>query len=144
VIRALAALLLGLALVAPAAGANESIVHVTFDGRPLDRAGGIAVARGGVVYADVVDLSKAFDGLLTMHGSSAIVSVNATTATFTARRAVAEVQSAPLALRGAPFYRHGDLYVPLDAFVLRVAGARLRVDVPHARAAIYVNANPLS
>jgi hypothetical protein len=52
------------------------------------------------------------------------------------------VQSASVVLRGAPFYRHGDLYVPLDAYVVRVAGARLRVRANQA--AIYVNANPLS
>jgi len=141
-IRACAALLVALALVAPAAAFAESLVHVTFDGRPVDRSGGIAVVRGGVVYADVVDLTKAFDGLLTTHGSSVVVTVNATTATFTAGRRIATMQAGAVGLRGAPFYRHGDLYVPLDAYVVRVAGARLRVRANQA--AIYVNANPLS
>lgn len=143
-IRRLAAAVLALGLAAPACAAGEAIVHLSLDGRPVDRSGGIAVARRGVVYADVVDLSKAFDGLLTVQGRTAIVTVNMTTATFTAGSVAAVIGHAPVVLRGAPFWRHGHLYVPLDAFVRQVAGARLRVDTRHARARIYVNANPLS
>jgi uncharacterized Zn-binding protein involved in type VI secretion len=144
VIRSLALLLLALGLAAPSVAAGEPVVHLTFDGRPVDRAGGIAVARGGVVYADVVDLSKAFDGLLTAQGHTVVVTVAATTATFTAGSRTAQIQGSPVALSGAPFFRHGDLYVPLDAFVVRLAGARLRVNARRSRADIYVNANPLS
>jgi len=142
VIRA-AIVALALSLTAPAPAA-DAIVHLSFDGRPVDRGGGIAVNRGGVIYADVVDLSKAFDGLLTVHGRSVVVTVKSTTATFTEGSRQATVQRTPLALRGVPFRRNGDLYVPLGAFVQRVAGARLRFDARHRRALIQVNANPLS
>ena len=45
---------------------------------------------------------------------------------------------------GPAFVRNGDLFVPLELFITRVANARVRISADKTRANIYVNANPLS
>ncbi len=137
----LCALVLGLA--APASAADKN-VKLTLDGRPVDRSGGIAVARGGVVYADVVDLVKAFDGLLTFHGNAVEVTIDSVTATFSAGSRTALLQEGSATMPGQVFRRNGDFYVPLGFFITRVAKAKLRTDPALTRADIYVNASPLS
>ena len=141
--RLAAALLLMLAFGAPALAADKT-VKLTLDGRPVDRRGGIAVAHRGVVYADVVDLVKAFNGLLTFHGKTVLLTVDGTTAEFTAGSRTARLGEDAVTMRGQAFRRNGDLYVPLEFFVTRVAHARVRIDPALAHANIYVNANPLS
>jgi copper amine oxidase-like protein len=145
VTRPLAALLcaLVLGLAAPASAADKN-VKLTLDGRPVDRAGGIAVAHGGVVYADVVDLVKVFNGLLTFHGNAVEVTINAVTATFTAGSRTATLQQGSATMRGQVFRRNGDFFVPLDFFITRVAGAKVQIDPAQSKADIYVNASPLS
>jgi hypothetical protein len=141
--RPAAALLLTLALGAPAL-ARDTVVRLTLDGRPVDRHGGIALAHRGVVYADVVDLVKAFDGLLTFHGKTVVVTLSGTTAAFTAGSRTARLGLGAETMRGQAFQRNGDLYVPLDFFVGQIAHARVRIDKSLAHADIYVNADPLS
>lgn len=141
--RLAAALLLTLSLGAPAL-ARDTVVRLTLDGRPVDRQGGIALAHRGVVYADVVDLVKAFDGLLTFHGKTVVVTLSGTTAAFTAGSRTARLGLGAVTMRGQAFERNGDLYVPLDFFVTQVAHARLQVDRSFAHANIFVNADPLS
>jgi hypothetical protein len=147
VTRPLAALLCALVLAlganAPASAADK-IVKLTLDGRPVDRAGGVAVARGGIVYANLVDLVKSFDGLITFHGSGAEVTVNAVTATFTVGSRTAQINQGALTMPGQTFLRNGDLYVPLDFFVTQVARAKVMIDPARTRADIRVNANPLN
>ena len=145
--RLLAALLCALVLAlggAPASAADKN-VKLTLDGRPVDRAGGVALARGGVVYANLVDLVKSFDGLLTFHGSGGvIVTINGVTATFTAGSRTAKIGEGAQTMKGQTFLRDGDLYVPLDFFVTQVAHAKVKIDPAQSRADIFVNANPVS
>ncbi|HTJ24546.1 MAG TPA: stalk domain-containing protein [Candidatus Limnocylindria bacterium] len=141
--RLLAALLLAVCLGAPAL-AKDSPVVVTLDGRPVDRHGGVAVARLGVVYGDVVDLVQAFDGVLTFHRNAVLVTIKGTTARFTVGSRTALIDQGSVVTSGAAFRRNGDIYVPLTFFVTRVAGAQVRIDKALAHARIYVNANPLS
>jgi hypothetical protein len=144
VIRSLAfAAVLALASTTPALAADR-VVTLTLDGRPVDRAGGSALARGGVVYGDVVDLVRSFDGILTFHGPAVLVTINGVTATFTAGSRTALIGQGAVVMRGATFLRDGDMFVPLDTFITRVANARLRVSHDRTRAEIFVNSNPLS
>jgi hypothetical protein len=137
----IAASLLGAA--APAL-ATDRVVKVTLDGRPLDRAGNVALLHDGVIYTDVVKLVKAFDGLLTFQGKKVVVSIGTTTGTFTAGSRTATISDGAVTMRGAAFMRDGDLYVPLDTFVTRLANAKLRVTPGAARADIVVNTSPTS
>jgi hypothetical protein len=135
---ALAAVLLTLA---PAL-AKDQLVKLTMDGRPVDRLGGIALLHDGVVYADSVDLVKTFDGLVTFAGTSERIEIKGHVGTFTAGMRGATVDQAQVLLPGAPFMRNGDLYVPLEFFITRIASAHVRFTP--GRADIRVNANPLS
>ncbi len=145
--RLLAALLCALTLAlgagAPASAADKA-VRLTLDGRPVDRAGGVALARHGVVYADLVALVKSFNGLLTFQGSGAVVSIDGVTATFTPGSRTAKIGEGAQTMRGQTFVRNGDLFVPLDFFVTQVARAKLTIDPAQTRADIRVNANPVS
>lgn len=139
---ALAAFLAGTSGAAPAL-AKDRVVRLLLDGRPLDRPGAqVALLHGGVVYGDVVDLVKAFSGLLTFHGKAVWVTVGDTYAIYTAGSRTARVDRYSVDLPGRCFMRNGDLYVPLSAFV-QVAKAKLRVNPAHTQADIIVNANPL-
>jgi hypothetical protein len=125
--------------------ATDRVVALTLDGRPIDRPGGnVALLHDGVIYADVVKLVKSFDGLLTFQGKAVVVSIGTNTATFTPGSRTAKLNQGSVTMRGAPFLRDGDIYVPLDTFVTRVANAKLRVAPGSARADILVNANPVS
>jgi hypothetical protein len=143
VTRLLAAILLVFSLAAPAL-AKDSPVTLTLDGRPVDRHGGVAVAHNGLVYADVVDLVKSFNGLLTFHGNAVLVTIHGTTARFTVGSRTALIDQGSVQMRGATFRRNGDIYVPLEFFITRVARAKVQIDKSLAHARIYVNANPLS
>lgn len=138
---ALAAALLAFAVPVLAA---DRVVKLTLDGRPVDRAGGVAVTRNGVVYADVIDLVKSFDGLLTFQGKAVVVTISAVTATFTAGSRTVKINEGAMTMRGQPFMRNGDLFVPLDAFITSVAQAKVRIDPAQTHADILVNSNPSS
>jgi hypothetical protein len=140
--RILAAVVFMLALGVPAFGADR-VVHLTLDGRPVDRSGGVAILHNGIVYADLVDLVKTFDGLMSYKAPSTYASIDGRTAVFTPGSRTMELQNKPVRLPGPVIRRNGDLYVPLDAFVTRVAGAKVRH--PSAtRADIIADANPIS
>lgn len=141
--RLLAAFALALAL-APVPAAADTIVRLTLDGRPVDRSGGSAVLHNGIVYADVVDLVRSFNGILTFQGQALVVTVNGVTATFTAGSRTAKVADGSVVMRGPAYVRNGDLFVPLEMFITRVANARVRISPDKTHADISVNANPLS
>jgi hypothetical protein len=141
--RVLAVLAFAAMLSAPAVAADH-IVKLTLDGRPVDRSGGSAVLHNGIVYADAVDLVRSFDGVLTFQGKALVVTVNGVTATFTAGSRTARVANGSTVMPGPAFVRNGDLFVPLELFITRVANARVRISADKTRANISVNANPLS
>lgn len=138
---ALAAVLLAFATPTSAA---DKVVTLTLDGRPVDRFGGVALARNGVVYGDVVVLVKSFNGLLTFQGPAVVVTIGPKTARFTPGSRTALINDGALTMRGQTFLVHGDIYVPLETFVTQVAGAKLRVNAARTHADILVNANPVS
>jgi hypothetical protein len=142
--KLLTALALGIALVAPNAPAlaADRQVKLTLDGRPVDRVGGIAVVRNGVVYADVVPLVKSFDGLLTFQGNAVVVTIHGVTGRFTDGSRTALINDGAVTMRGQTFKRNGDWYVPLDTFITQIAKAKLRVNAAQTQADISVNASP--
>ena len=141
--RILTALVAALALLAavPALAADRP-VKLTLDGRPVDSAGGVAVLHGGVVYADVVPLVKSFNGLLTFQGDAVVVTINGVTGRFTPGSRTALINDGAVTMPGQTFKRDGDLYVPLEIFVTRVAKARVKFDSSKTHADIAVNASP--
>lgn len=144
--RIAAALALSLTLAgtcAPAV-AGDRVVKLTLDGRPVDRAGGVARLRNGVVYADVVDLVKSFDGLLTFQGNAVEVSIGTTVARFTVGSRTVTIDQGAITMPGQTFKFDGDVYVPLSVFITDVAHAKVRIDASQSHADIFVNSNPLS
>ncbi len=120
----------------------DTQVKLTLDGRPVDRTGGNAIARNGVVLADIVDLTRAFNGLLTFPDRTSVtVTLNGTTVRYHAGVKTANANDKPVALRAAPFMHNGDLFVPLQEFV---AFGGATVALAPGRADIRINANPSS
>ena len=146
--RTLAALFIGFALCGPLvcapARAADTIVKLTLDGRPVDRSSGSAILHGGIVYGNLVDLVRSFDGVLTFQHDVTVVSVNGATATFTVDSATAKLGVATVPMRGPVFIHDGDVFVPLEFFITRVVNAKVRISPDQSRADIYVNSNPLS
>jgi len=142
--KRLAALALAVSFLAAAApgSAADHDVKLTLDGRPVDRAGGVALLRNGVVYADVVPLVKSFDGLLTFQGNAVVVTINGVTGRFTEGSRTALINQGAVAMRGQTFRLNGDWYVPLDTFITRVAKAKVHVNAAQTQADIAVNASP--
>jgi len=137
----LTALAIGIALLAPtmSALAADRDVKLTLDGRLVDRAGGVALVRNGVVYADVVPLVKSFDGLLTFQGNAVVVSIHGVTGRFTDGSRTALINDGAVTMRGQTFKRNGDWYVPLVTFITQVAKAKVRVNAAQTQADIVVN-----
>jgi len=139
--KMLTALAIGIALLAPtmSALAADRDVKLTLDGRLVDRAGGVALVRNGVVYADVVPLVKSFDGLLTFQGNAVVVSIHGVTGRFTDGSRTALINDGAVTMRGQTFKRNGDWYVPLVTFITQVAKAKVRVNAAQTQADIVVN-----
>jgi hypothetical protein len=144
--RLAVALLLALALAGSSSPvfAADRVVKLSLDGRPVDRAGGVALVRHGVVYADLVDLVKSFDGLLTFQGNAVEVSIGTTVARFTIGSRTVMIDQGAITMPGQTLKLNGDIYVPLSTFVVDLAHAKLRVDATQTHADIFVNSNPLS
>lgn len=143
--RLLAGLVLGIALIAPStpAPAADRHVRLMLDGRPVDRAGGVALVRNGIVYADVVPLIKSFDGLLTFQGNAVVVTIHGITGRFTDGSRTALINDGAVTMRGQTFKRDGEWYVPLETFITQVAKAKLRVNPAKTQADISVNASAM-
>jgi hypothetical protein len=141
--KLLTALALGIALLAPSvsAFAADREVKLTLDGRAVDRAGGVAVVRNGVVYADVVPLVKSFDGLLTFQGNAVVVTIHGITGRFTDGSRTALINDGAVTMRGQTFKRNGDWYVPLETFITQIAKAKVRVNAAQTQADISVNSS---
>ena len=137
-IRILAAIALGIALTGPAA-AGDRVVRLTIDGRPVDRNGGSAVLHNGIVYADVIDLVKSFNGLVTFQGPALVVTITGVTATFTNGSRTAKVGDGSVVMRGPAFMREREMFVPLDTFVTRLTTAKVRLNRDRTQADILVS-----
>jgi hypothetical protein len=85
------------------ASAATERVKLTVDGRPLSAKPDVALSRGGAVYANVVELTRAFGGFLTFQPHGVVkVTMRGTNFTFAPGK-------------GGAFEWSGDLYVPLSA-----------------------------
>lgn len=127
-------------LTAVPASAADRTVKLTLDGRPVDRAGGVAVLHNGVVYGNVVPLVKSFDGLLTFQGNAVVVTINGVTGRFTEGSRTALINDGAVTMPGQTFKRDGDLYVPLDVFVTQIAKGKVRTNPARTQADITVTA----
>jgi hypothetical protein len=114
-----------------AARAADTTYTILIDGRPLTEnpkdTGGLV--HDGVVFGDVVKLTKAYSGLLTFaNGDRTVtVSIRKRTATFTKGRLYAVVGGGTVKLSGMPFLYDGDLYVPIAALA-RLTRSKVAID----------------
>jgi len=123
--------------------AADSTVTLTLDGRPIDKHGGIAVMHGGTVFVDAVDMTKTFNGLISMRtGGSATITIQGSTGAFV-QGSTTTVVNGVKARIPAPFMRGGDLFIPLNFFITRLTRAKVRIDAARRRADILVNASPM-
>jgi hypothetical protein len=121
------------------ASAADSVVELTLDGRPVDRSGGIAILHHGLIFADAIDLTRCFDGFITLQrGGAATITIGPNTGTFVPGSPRATINALEVALPGAPFTRNGDLFVPLEAFIRGIAAADVRYNRERAHADIRV------
>lgn len=139
--KSLVALTLALALagsIAPARAA-DSPVTLTLDGRPVDSRAASAMRHRGVVYGNVVNLVKSFDGLLTFQGNAVVVTIHGVTGRFTEGSRTATINDGAVTMAGRAFKYNGDFYVPLETFVTRIAKAKLHLNAAQTQADIAVN-----
>jgi archaellum component FlaF (FlaF/FlaG flagellin family) len=129
---------------APVRAADDSLVKLTLDGRPVDRSSGSAVLHDGIVYGDVEDLVRSFDGILTFQRDTITVTINSVTAKFTQGSSTVTLGAASVVMPGPVITRDGENFVPLEFFITRVCAAKLRISPDKTSANIYVNSNPLS
>ena len=123
------------------ASAADSAVELTLEGRPVDRNGGVAVLHHGLVYADVVDLTRCFDGFITLvRGGAATVTIGPNTGTFVPGSRTATINATAVVLPDAPFQLNGELFVPLEPFISWVAGADVQLSGTRRHADIRVPA----
>jgi hypothetical protein len=125
-----------------AAAAADAPVELTVDGRPVGSAT-VALQHNGVVFAEIGSLTRTFQGSLHAQGTSTSVHLPGGYAgTFTAGSAVMHYGGGAYTMKGAAFLHDGKLYVPLNAFVVKLARQRLFVDLSQTHANILVSANP--
>lgn len=109
------------------ASAADAVVELTLDGRPVDRRAGVAILHHGCVFADAIDLTKCFDGFITLlPGGAATVTIGPNTGTFRPGVPQATINATLVALPDAPFIHNGDLFVPLEPFINEIAAAKVR------------------
>lgn len=87
-----------------------------------------ALERNGVVYIDVARATRIFDGLVTYSGDSVRLSIQHSVGDFHIGRPSARLSGATVTLPGPPFREYRTVYVPISTVVVRLAGARLRLD----------------
>ena len=123
--------------------ADDAAVKLTLDGRPVDHNTGIAVLHRGGIFADAIDLTKCFDGFISLRrDGSATITIGPNTATFRPGSRHAIINAMVVELTAAPLMRNGDLYVPLAAFIAQVAMVKMRADTARHRADILVSFGP--
>ena len=129
------AVVLALGIAAPAL-AKDRIVNLTLDGRPLASNGVVvAVAHGGVVFADMIALNKTFNGLMSINGKSYLTVVRGHSVAFTLGSRQAVYQGRKVLLPAAPYLINHSLFVPLTSFG-RGIGTQVHVNIANATADI--------
>jgi hypothetical protein len=120
---------------APLAARSADVPYAVFvDGRGVDAQTPSGLARGGVVFVNVVRAVRTFDGLLTFApGGLTRVTLGGRTVDFHTGNRIATSGTARLRLPGAPFVVDGETYVPLGA-IAAMESAKLVVDSLHHRA----------
>jgi hypothetical protein len=114
------------------ASAADAVVELTLDGRPVDRHAGSAILHHGFVFADAIDLTKCFDGFITLlPGGAATITIGPNTGTFRPGLRRATINAMLVALPAAPFIHDGDLFVPLEPFIKDIAAASVRFTGRH-------------
>src|ERR1700684_985014 len=116
-----------------AVSAADRAYTILIDGRPMTEnpkdTGGLF--HDGVVFVDVVELTRAYNGLVTFadHGRTMTISIGKRTATFKKGRPFAVVNGGAVKLSGPPFISEGDFYVPITAFA-RLTRSKGTIDQP--------------
>jgi hypothetical protein len=87
-----------------------------------------ALERSGVVFIDAARATRIFDGLVTYSGDALHLTIQHASGDFHVGRTAARVSGAQVTLPGAPFRAYGTIYLPISTVVVRLAGARLRLD----------------
>jgi len=135
---ALGAVVLSLAVAAPAAAADRPLV-VTIEGRPISSAGTpVAFLHHGIAYASVVELVRSYGGIVTTTAGATTVTLHARTVRFVPESTSVSLDGERLKLATPAFLYGGILYVPLAFFVTRVARGHVKVDAAAATANVSV------
>lgn len=103
---------------------------LTLDGRPISRKPVIALLHDGVLFADAVDLTRVFDGLLAFEKDGMRTTIHGHVYAFHVGVRVAQVDRDHVRLPGAPFEYGGDMYVPLRTILKADGGLRLTWAAP--------------
>lgn len=138
-----AAILLSIVVVAtPAIAASRPLV-VTIEGRPISHGASIAVLRHGTAYANLTELVRSYNGIVTTTRGATTVTVRTHQATFVPGSRSVVLDTVAMPLDTPAYLASGSLYVPLVFFVRRVARGRVRVDAARATADISVGQGSL-
>jgi len=99
------------------AGAADTRVTLTLDGRPISTRPSVALIRSGVLFVDAVDVTRVFDGLLVFERRGIRIGVRGHSESFTIGRPVAVIDKTNVRLKVAPFEYQGDIFVPIDSII---------------------------
>lgn len=138
--RIVASAILCAALARPAFAADRKL-SVTLDGRPFSRNGAVALVHDGIAYANVVELVRAYGGVVSLAPGSVRVTVRAHEARFVRGDASASVDRVRRTMPGPAILEGDVLFLPLAFFVTTVADGRVAVDLAAGTANIVVGAN---
>lgn len=141
--RIVATSVLASLLVAPAL-ASDRPLSVTIDGRPITRGTSMARIHNGVAYANLTELVRTYNGIVTTTRGATTVTVRTRRATFVPGSSSVVLNDGKLPLRDPAFMDRGALYVPLAFFVKRVGGGRIAIDRGMKTADISIAVDPVT
>lgn len=119
-------------------------LSVTIDGRPITRGSSMARIHNGVAYADLTELVRTYNGIVTTTKGATTVTVRTRRATFVPGSSSVILNNRKLQLGDRAFMREGHLYVPLAFFVKRVGGGRVQIDRAMTTANISIAVDPVT
>jgi len=140
---ALAAFLaFGAAGSAALAAAPDRPIALTLDHRPVATNPDVALVHDGIVYVDIVPLTRAFQGSLHRTATTATARITDYVGRFTLGSTTLHLAHGTFTMAGPPFVRNGKFYVPLNAYVVKFARQRMFVNLSQTKANIFVNSDP--